>query len=181
MRQKQIDEFTSKRIKEILNVYQTNKDWDKTIEEEIYIDESPEAQPLIDAIEFIHQTKIKDAKHLQKITGISSQSLEWLERVVLNAKQSRYMNALRTALENGAKYKELLKIDPKEFSLPENWGSFYDRTANKESSILKAIADEFLLLESRVIHPDLRDIAEELEAPYSIIMEAKNMVDYRKD
>ena len=62
--------------------------------------------------------------------------------------------------------------------LPETWGSFYNRPANKENSILQAIADEFLLIENVLTHPDLRDIAEELEAPYSIIMEAKNMVTY---
>ena len=93
--------------------------------------------------------------------------------------EDNYYNSLKTALENGAKYKDLLKIDPKEFGLLETWGSFYNRPGNKENSILKAIADEFLLIEDTLTHPDLRDIAEELEAPYSIIMEAKNMVDYR--
>ena len=92
--------------------------------------------------------------------------------------EDNYYNSLKTALENGAKYKDLLKIDPKEFGLPETWGSFYNRPANKENSILQAIADEFLLIENVLTHPDLRDIAEELEAPYSIIMEAKNMVTY---
>ena len=87
-----------------------------------------------------------------------------------------YYKALRTALENGAKYKDLLKIDPKDFNLPETWGSFFGRPANKENSILKAISKEYLLIESIVIHPSLRDIAEDLEAPYSVIMEAKNMV-----
>lgn len=178
-------EITDKAYKNILEEIKANylesKSWDKVFRE-IYFDEYVTQEAFIDYVEEFYKTKFKDAKHLKEVTGISTTGdiLKRLDKALITAKSEKYERAIQTAIENGAKYKELLKIDPKEFSLPETWGSFYSRTANKENTILKCIADEFLLMESIVIHPDLRDIAEELEAPYSIIMEAKNMVDYRK-
>ena len=180
MRQKRIDEHYSKCLEEIKANYQESKSWDKVFRD-CYFDEPYYQEAFIDYVEEFFKTKFKDGKHLKEVTGISTtgEILERLDRALFTAKSNKYERALKIALENGAKYKELLKIDPKEFSLPETWGSFYSRPANKENTILKCIADEFLLMESIVIHPDLRDIAEELEAPYSVIMEAKNMVDFR--
>ena len=180
MRQKQIDKFYSKKLEEIKATYQESKSWDKVITTAVYSDSSISQEAFIDYVEEVYNTKIKDGKQLQKLTGIKEETLEGLEETLLNSRSQKYERVIKTAIDEGAKYKELLKIDPKEFSLPETWGSFYSSPANKENTILKCIADEFLLMESIVIHPDLRDIAEELEAPYSIIMEAKNMVDYRK-
>jgi len=179
MRQKQIDKFYSKSLEEIKATYQESKSWDKVITTVVYSDSNISQEAFIDYVEEFFNTKIKDGKQLQKLTGIKEETLEGLEETLLNSRSQKYERAIKTAIDEGAKYKELLKIDPKEFSLPESWGSFYNRPANKENTILKAIADEFMLMESIVIHPDLRDIAEELEAPYSIIMEAKNMVDWR--
>ena len=177
MRQIIKDKHYSKRLEEIKTAYQESKSWDKVFRD-CYFEEAPTKEAFIDYVEEFYKTKFKDAKHLKEVTGISTtgEILERLEKALFTAKSCKYERAIQTAIENGAKYKELLKIDPKEFSLPETWGSFYNRPANKENTILMCIADEFLLMESIVIHPDLRDIAEELEAPYSVIMEAKNMV-----
>lgn len=181
MRQINIDKFYSKALEEIKATYQKTKSWDEVFRE-CYFDEPISQEAFIDYVEEFYKTKFKDAKQLKETLGISTtgEILERLEDAIKTAKESRYERALKTAINEGAKYKELLKIDPKKFNLPEIWGSFYNRPANKENSILKAIADEFFLMESIVMHPDLRDIAEELEAPYSIILEAKNMVDFRK-
>lgn len=174
------DKSYSKSLEEIKTTYQESKSWDKVITTVVYSDSSSSQEAFIDFVEEIYKTKIKDGKELQKLTNIKEETLEGLTETLLNSRSEKYERAIQTAIENGAKYKELLKIDPKDFNLPETWGSFYSRTANKENTILKCIADEFLLMETIVIHPDLRDIAEELEAPYSVIIEAKNMVDYRK-
>lgn len=169
------------RLENIKTAYKKSKSWDEVFRE-CYFEESVTQEAFIDYVEEFYKTKFKDAKQLKEITGISTtgEILKRLEEALLTAKSKKYERALQTAIENGAKYKELLKIDPKEFNLPETWGSFYSRIANKENTILKCIADEFLLMESIVLHPSLRDIAEELEAPYSVILEAKNMVDYRE-
>lgn len=149
---------------------------------EIYEDEPSLNEIFVRLVEEQEGVKITSAKQLQELTGITKigedkkEAIKQIEDTFIKAMVYRYEASLETALKSGANYKELLKIDPKEFNLPESWGSFYNRPANKESSILKAIADEFLLIESIVIHPDLRSIAEEIEAPYSVIIEAKNMV-----
>lgn len=152
--------------REIAEAYQESKSWDKVITTVVYSDTYSSQEAFIDYVEEVYNTKIKDAKQLQKLTGITEETLEGLEETLLNSRIEKYERVIDTAIENGAKYKDLLKIDPKEFSLPET---------NKEEAILKGIAMEFLLGESIVIHPDLRDIAEELEAPYSVILKAKKM------
>ena len=83
-----------------------------------------------------------------------------------------YLGSLATALKNGANYKELLKVTLKDFNLPETWSGTV--ATDKYSSILYAIRGEYLLDEPIVIRPDLRSIAKDLEAPYSVIMEAYN-------
>ena len=183
MRQINIDKFYSKALEEVKATYQESKSWDKVLKEYSHAGNSSiDSEALIDYVEEFYKTKFKDIEQLKKAIEVypTGANLERFEAIFNLAKQAKYERAIKTAIENGAKYKELLKIDPKEFSLPETWGSFYSRPANKENTILKCIADEFLLMESIVMHPDLRDIAEELEAPYSVIIEAKNMVDYRK-
>jgi hypothetical protein len=157
--------------REIAETYQESKSWDKVITTAVYSDSYSSQEAFIDYVEEIYNTKIKDAKQLQKLTGITEETLEGLEDTLLNSRSQKYERAIETAIENGAKYKDLLKIDPKVFSLPET---------NKEKAILKGIAMEFLLIENLVIHPDLRDIAEELEAPYSVILEAKNRVSFKE-
>ena len=86
-----------------------------------------------------------------------------------------YLGALETALKNGAKYKELLKIEPKDFNLPETWSGSV--ATDKYSSILFSIQGEYLLYEpgGLMLRPDLRSIAKDLEAPYSVIMDAFNI------
>jgi hypothetical protein len=182
MRQKNIDKFYSKALEEIKATYQESKSWDKVFKEYSHAGgQVIDCEALIDYVEEVCKTKFKDIEQLKEAIKVypTGANLERLEAILNSAKQGRYERALKTAINEGAKYNELLKIDPKDFNLPETWGSFYNRPANKENSILQAIADEFLLMETIIIHPDLRDIAEELEAPYSIIMEAKNMVDFR--
>jgi len=180
MRQIRKDKFYIKTLEKIKATYQESKSWDKVITTVVYSDSSISQEAFIDYVEEVYKTKIKDVNELQKLTGIKEETLEGLEETLLISWSEKYERSIKKAIETGANYKDLLKIDPKEFSLPESWGSFYNRPANKENTILKCIADEFCLIESVVIHPDLRDIAEELEAPYSVIMEAKNMVDHRK-
>ena len=97
-----------------------------------------------------------------------AQSLEYLDRVILDSKVFKYERAIQTAIDKGAKYKELLKIDPKDFNIPATYSQI-------KRDLLYTIAYSFCLNESNIIHPDLRDIAEELEAPYSVILEAKKL------
>ena len=145
-------------------------------------------------MEEVYKTKVKDVKHLQKLTGITHLSgsdgkeakteaeaqrfaIKELEEIILACKYSKYSTALRDAIESGAKYKDLLAIKPADYGLPEKWSGH--ASTDQYSTVLFVISTQFLIYEPQRhrIAPDLRSIADELEAPYSVILEAKIMYD----
>jgi hypothetical protein len=167
--------------KEIVETYQESNSWDEVLNTVVYVDARQSQEAFIDCIEEIYQTKVKDSKHLQKLTGCKeyrdSDKIK-LQDVINNARYCKYERVLEKKIKEGAKYKDLLNIEPKDFNLPESWGSYYNSPANKYNTILKAIGYEFMINEpaSLMLLPDLRSIAEELEAPYSVIMDSYNLV-----
>ena len=84
---------------------------------------------------------------------------------------SRYSSVLECMLEAGAKYKDVVIINPKDFNLPEKWSGTL--ATNKEEVILWAISFTYLINEPAglMMLPNLRLIAEEIEAPYSVLMD----------
>lgn len=161
--------------KEIVESYEESKNWDKVIVTAVYSD-IPEAQEsFIDYVEEVYQTKIKDGKHLQKLTGITKEELEGLEETVINSKFCKYFRALQTGLKVGLMYKDLLNIKPQEFNLPKTWKGCLG--SDQYSSILWAISEVFHVSEPGFlcIAPDLRTIAEEIQAPYSVLMDCYNL------
>lgn len=168
--------------KQIAETYQESKDWDKVISTAVYSDVDESQEAFIDYVEETYQTKVKDAKHLQKLTGISEdkgETLEGLEETLNTARYSKYFRALETALEEGATYPELLKIKPKEYGLPEKWNNVLG--SDQYSTILWALSFKFLIDEpaSLMFLPDLRSIAQEIEAPYSVLMDCYKLTNMR--
>ena len=166
--------------KQIAETYQESKDWDKVISTAVYSDVDEAQEAFIDYVEETYQTKVKDAKHLQKLTGITEETLEGLEETLNKARYSKYFRALETALEEGATYPELLKIKPKEYGLPEKWNNVLG--SDQYSTILRALSFEFLINEpgSLMFLPDLRSIAQEIEAPYSVLMDCYKLTNKGK-
>lgn len=168
------DRHYLKHLKEIREVYEESKDWNKVISTAVYLYEEEAQEAFIDYVEEVYKTKVKDAKHLQKLTGIKAETLEGLEETVLNSRFSKYFRALETALQEGAKYKDLLQIKPQDFGLPKNFKRNRIVGSDQYSSILWALSFEFLINEraSLMFLPDLRSIAQEIKAPYSVLMDA---------
>jgi len=166
------DRHYIKHLKEIRETYEESKDWDKVISTAVYSDVDEAQEAFIDYVEEVYKTKVKDGKHLQKLTGIKEETLEGLEETVINSRYSKYFRALEKALQEGAKYKDLLQIKPQGFGLPKTWSGCLG--SDQYSSILWAISFEFLINEpdSLMLLPDLRSIAQEIEAPYSVLMDA---------
>ena len=166
------DRHYIKHLKEIRETYEESKDWDKVISTAVYSDVDEAQEAFIDYVEEVYKTKVKDGKHLQKLTGIKEETLEGLEETVINSRYSKYFRALEKALQEGAKYKDLLQIKPQDFGLPKTWSGCLG--SDQYSSILWAISFEFLINEpdSLMLLPDLRSIAQEIEAPYSVLMDA---------
>lgn len=174
------DRHYLKHLKEIRETYEESKDWNKVISTAVYSDVDESQEAFIDYVEEVYKTKVKDAKHLQKLTGIKAETLEGLEEMVLNSRYSKYFRALETALKGGATYPELLKIKPKEYGLPEKWNKVLG--SDQYSTILWALSFEFLINEpaSLMLLPDLRSIAQEIQAPYSVLMDCYNLTNKGK-
>lgn len=157
---------------EIVEAYQKNKDWEEVLNTVVYSDVADSNEAFVEYVEEVYSIEIKTAKDLEKVIG---NTVDWIEDVFIKAMDSKYSRALEYAIESGAKYKDLLLIEPKEFNLPQTWRTWRERDQYK--AILWAISMSFMLFEpgGLMLLPDLRSIANELEAPYSVIMEAKNM------
>ena len=166
--------------KEIIETYQESKDWEDVYFTSVYSDVDESQEAFIDYVEEVYKTKVKDGKHLQKLTGIKEDTLEGLEETVINSRYSKYSRALQKALQEGAKYKDLLQIKPQDFGLPEKWNKVL--VSDQYSSILWALSSEFLIDEpaSLMLLPDLRSIAQEIQAPYSVLMDCYNLTNKGK-
>lgn len=157
----------------IKKVYQETKDWDKVISSGAFFSDTTEGNDsFIDYVEELYQVKVKDAKHLQKLTGAKENGLEELGDILFKANYTKFYRALEIAVEEGAKYKDLLEIKPQDYGLPEIWEGELSR--DQYTAILWVISLAFLMNEpgGLMIAPSLRTVARELEAPYSVIMDA---------
>ena len=187
--------------KQIAETYQESKDWGVVFSTSVYSDVEEAQEAFVDYVEETYQTKVKDSTHLQKLTGIThldswdskagkyitpdteeeakENAIRELEETVINSRYSKYFRALEKALQEGAKYKDLLQIKPQDFGLPKTWRGCLG--SDQYSSILWAIENAFLIGEPNTsVRPDLRSIAQDIEAPYSVLMDCYNLTNKGK-
>lgn len=166
---------------------------------EIYSDEYYLNDIFIRLVEEKEGVLITSAKQLQELTGITEiygywdsekgETIQYKDKTISTKKEakeeakkqieetftagmySRYSSILESMLEAGAKYKDIVIINPKDFNLPEKWSGTL--ATNKEEVILWAISFTYLINEPAglMMLPNLRLIAEEIEAPYSVLMD----------
>lgn len=175
---------------DIAQAYQKSKDWDKVFSSRVYQEPHETAEAFIDYLEELHQEPIETAKQLQELTGITRlpdknkiTAIEGLGDFLIIAHYTKFFRALEKAIKEGAKYKDLLKIKPEDYRLPETWeinDKLLEGTLGYDqySSILWAIGIEFSLEVNLgvIVLPSLRNIAKDLEAPYSVLMDAFNLI-----
>jgi hypothetical protein len=166
---------------------------------EIYSDEQYLNEIFVRLVEEEEKVAVTSAKQLQELTGITEiygywdeekeetvayngdkkptkkeaqeEAYKQIEGTFISAMGYRYSKALEDILKAGGKYKDLLQVKPAYFNLPETWSG--GLTTNKESSTLWAIVFTFSIDEPNTsVRPDLKAIAREIEAPYSVLMEA---------
>lgn len=177
----------------IAETYQKTKDWATVFNTDVYSDSYEAQESFIDYIEEVYQTKIKDIKQLQELTGIyklnswdeklkdykpvgdeeaKENAIRELDETLTRARFNKFSRAVGRALNEGAKYKDLIQIKPKDYRLPESWE--YCLASDQYTTILWAISLDYFLREPGfiVLAPKPRDIAEDLEAPLSVIMDA---------
>jgi hypothetical protein len=171
------DRHYLKHLEEIKEAYKKSKNWDNVLNTVVYIDVDVAQEAFIDYVEEIYKTKVKDSKHLQKLTECKeygdTEKVK-LQDTINSARYSKYFRALETALEGGATYPELLQISPTKFNLPKDFKRENIVGSDSYNSILWAISFSYLINEpaSLMLLPDLRSIAEEIKAPYSVIMDS---------
>lgn len=173
-------DFYNKNLKGIKEAYQESKSWEDVVRY-FNSDDCYSMEAFIDYVEEVFQTKVENADHLEKVTGLKNllskePNIEngketTLEDVLTLARYSKFSAALEKALAEGAKYKDLLQIKPQDYGLSKTWGGCLG--SDQYSAILWSLSFEFLINEqtSLMVLPDLRSIAEELEAPYSVLMD----------
>lgn len=125
-------------------------------------------------LEETYKTTIRSVEQFRDILGdLNEREIEPCSCVLNSAFEERYYLTLNRILREGGKYEQLLAIAPTDFNLPDTWhGSSEGMT--KDKMILKAIADYFRLGPDTdyVSRIGLRDIANQLESPYEIILKA---------
>ena len=184
-------EIYNRDLKGITEAYSKSKSWEDVITSGYFnSDENTSMEAFIDLVEDVYKTKIKDAKQLDKLTGLTTllskePNIEkgkepTLEYILTSSRYSKYFRTLEKALQEGVKYKDLLQIKPQDFGLPKTWSGCL--SSDQYSSILWALSFEFLINEpgSLMLLPDLRSIAQEVEAPYSVLMDCYNLTNKGK-
>jgi hypothetical protein len=188
--------------KEMAETYQESKDWGLVFSTSCYSDVKEAQESFIDYVEEIYQTKVNDSKQLQGLTGIThidswdkkagkyvtpdtekeakENAIRELEDTITGSKYSKYSRALEKAIQERAKHKDLLQIKPEKYGLPQTWSGCLG--SDQYSSILWAISFEYLINEpvGLMLLPDLRSIAQEIEAPYSVLMDCYNLTNKSK-
>lgn len=175
--------------------YLESGSWVTVLSTDVYSDSDQAQEAFIDYVEEVAGTKITDVAQLQEITGIThldsykgaklvpakteaeakENAIRELAETLTGARYSKYFRALRDAIKDGAKYKDLLRISPQDYGLPKTWGGTLSK--DQYSSVLWAIMFEFLIDEPAglTLFPDLRSIAKEMEAPYSVLMDCHKL------
>jgi hypothetical protein len=175
-----------KYFKELKEIFNSSKSWEEVIKSEaFYLNNDQGAEAFIDLVEEVFSTEVKNAQKLKELTKLKNpieiylEDKISLETIIQIANLSKYCRTLMFTLQEGGDYKELLKIDPKKFNLPKDiWkGSFIK---NQEEAILYAISIKWFINEPSglVMTPSLKYIAEEIKAPYSVLMDAYNLFRY---
>jgi hypothetical protein len=186
------DHWDYHRYKEaIKKTYLQTGDWSEVLSTDVYSDVQEAQEAFIDYLEEVAGTKITDVAQLQALTGIThldsykkgklvpaeteaeakENAIRELTETLTRARYSKYSRALGEAITDGAKHKDLLQIKPQDYGLPESWTGTLGE--DQYSAILWAISLEFLINEPAglTLFPDLRSIAKEMEAPYSVLMD----------
>jgi hypothetical protein len=162
--------------------------WDKVAEavEAGYRDEKQGSEIYLRLAEAHFKKKITTGAELWELTKGKSQNTKDKEEIEYNqliidlSNILRYEVYLYYLLNTGAKYNDLLKVEPSEFNLPLDWSTILGYTkekANKETSILRTICYTYLIDEpgGLMLLPSLRKISKDTEAPYSVVMDSYNL------
>lgn len=154
---------------EIEGLKNQGQPWRDIFDTAVNKQETRALEAFLDAIEAEQQLTVADADQLASITGIEDSQV--LRSILTIGRESKYLRALRKAIEDGAMFSDLLQMEPSAFRLAEPWDG---ETGSKQKSIVWAIGEAYVIsfLTYSKVSPHLRSVAQDLNAPYSIVVEA---------
>jgi len=137
-------------------------------------------------VEAHFKTTIKTGAQLRELTIDKDQNpkdneeIEYSQFLVDSSNIFKYEVYLYYLLSVTKDYKELTKIKLSDFNIKENkdknTGGRFENT--QEGFILKSIAFKYNLGEMELRRPPLRDIANLIKAPYSVVLEAYKLLKF---
>lgn len=142
----------------------------------VVYDDTEYAGIFMDLLQEVLGEKIATPEDLERLTDIrmgTTDSREGLLQTIVDARYWKYSQALDGCLAGGGKYPELLKVEPEDFGLPQEWPRWKDEKWNKEKAIIWAVGMWANLGESSHALPDLHAVARALNAPYRVVFEAR--------
>ncbi len=155
----------------IESVYLESKNWNIVLRSNDYVNQAGSKEDLVDYVGKLYKTKIRTAKQLQGLMKVNEDLFDEVDYAFTVSNYNKYLAALKSAIENGKKYEDLLKISPSKFNLPETWYGCV--STDQYTTILTAIGNQFHLKNGELLElPSLRKMSEELKAPYSVLMDA---------
>lgn len=149
----------------IAKKYIETGNWDTVINTEVYEFEAESS--FVDYVEETYKTEIKDSQQLLELTGVKDEIAE-IESIFKISNERRYERALLKCLEDGGKYKDLQKLTPENFNIKDK---------DQYKFIIEAISSYYNIDEPMFLYlfPDLRAVAKDLQAPYSVLMDCFNL------
>jgi hypothetical protein len=167
------NEIYLSRYKAIKEAFNNTNNWEEVYNTEVYSDPGdPSNRAFLDLLEKEHKTEVKSGAQILKLTNLGKEYLKDVNKCFFEANLCRYMDTLEDIIYEGGTYSDLMNVDPKDFNLPESWKDGY-YTKDKNTAVLRTIEAYYLIGETigSMLIPSFRDIAKDIEAPYSVIMD----------
>lgn len=114
---------------------------------------------------------IKTPQELKKAGKLDQVDKDYLVNFFNSAQEVKYRMTIEKTLKEGGKYPDLLNIDSKDFSLPEKWYfPYYKDEMDRDRIIGSEIR---IAINNGILKGDTyREIAQNFDAPLSLILEA---------
>jgi hypothetical protein len=162
----------------IENLLDSTSSWNAVIASLINQGNPASQEAFIDVIEHRFNTKVTTEKQILELTGInidweSKKLISFLKRCINTSKENKLYDTVYGSLKNGAKYNELLQLNPVDFGVSNSWENFFGTKTDINDLIKMAIYYVFSFDEKFYSESELKTLAESIEAPLAIILEAK--------
>jgi len=169
---------------EILNIINKTFRWGDVFDFLIHRNEPTSQEAFIDIVERRYKIKIKNATRLLIITGYlfhrdRKEYSTLFRKWIISNRETKLFDIVCNALKNGANYNDILKYKLADYGLPDSWTNCWGNNMNKKELLRTAIYYSLNLGKQSFTEKELKAIAGKIEAPYDVILDAKNL--YSRD